>query len=43
MPRPHRNALRDPQIPLDAKHKFLVMCLDAIFIESVPVPLEVEK
>jgi hypothetical protein len=25
------------------KHKFTVLCLDALFVESVPVPPELEK
>jgi hypothetical protein len=33
----------DPQIPLDAKHMFGVMCLDTVFVESITVPLEHEK
>jgi hypothetical protein len=39
----HSNALRDPQIPPDTKNKFGVTCLDALFLESVPVPPEQEK
>jgi hypothetical protein len=39
----HRNALRDPQIPSDAKHKFIIMCLSTLFVESIPVPPEHEK
>jgi hypothetical protein len=35
MPRMHRNALPEPQILPDAKHKFGVTCLDALFVESV--------
>jgi hypothetical protein len=31
------NALRDPQNPPDAKHKFGVTCLGAHFLESVPL------
>jgi hypothetical protein len=38
-----RNALGDPQVPPDAKHKFGVMCLGALFFESVPVPPKHEK
>jgi hypothetical protein len=31
------NALPYPQIPPDAKHKFVVTCLNALFVESVSV------
>jgi hypothetical protein len=36
-------ALRDPQIPPDAKHKFGVTCLGVLFLESVLVPPKHEK
>jgi hypothetical protein len=39
----HRNALRDPQIPPNAKHKLDATCPDALFVKSVPVPPEHEK
>jgi hypothetical protein len=39
----HRNALRDPQIIPDAKHKFGPLCPGALFAESIPVPPELEK
>jgi hypothetical protein len=37
------NPLRDPQIPLDAKHKFCVTCPSALFVEFVLDPPEHEK
>jgi hypothetical protein len=43
VPRTHSNALRDPQIVANAKHKFGVMCLDTLFVEFVPVPHKHEK
>jgi hypothetical protein len=43
VPRTHRNALRDPQIQLDARHKFGLTCPGALFVESLPVPHEHEK
>jgi hypothetical protein len=39
----HRNELRDPQILPDAKHNFGVMCPGALFVETLPVPHELEK
>jgi hypothetical protein len=39
----HRNALGDPQILLDAKQKFSVTCVSALFVEFVPVPHEREN
>jgi hypothetical protein len=37
------NALCDPQISLDAKHKFYITCLDALFMETKPGPPKHEK
>jgi hypothetical protein len=39
----HRNALRDPQIPLNAKHKFGGICHGVLFLETAPSPPEHEK
>jgi hypothetical protein len=39
----HRNALRDLQISPDTKTQVCRNVPDAIFVESVPVPLEHEK
>jgi hypothetical protein len=39
----HRNALRHPQIPPDAKHEFDVTCPSSLFVESLLVPVEHEK
>jgi hypothetical protein len=39
----HQNALRDPQIPPDAKTQVQRNVPDAHFVESVPVLLEYEK
>jgi hypothetical protein len=41
--RMHRNALRDPQIPPDGKHKFGITCPGALFMETAPGPLKLEK
>jgi hypothetical protein len=43
MPWTNRNALRDPHIPLDAKHKFTVTCPPAVFMETVEGSPEHEK
>jgi hypothetical protein len=37
------NALRDPQIPPDAKHKFGVICTIVLFVKFVPVLPEHES
>jgi hypothetical protein len=39
----HYNALRDPQILPDAKHRFDIMCPSALFVGSIPVTDEHEK
>jgi hypothetical protein len=39
----HCNALRDPHIPPNAKHKFNVTCPNVLFMETAPVSPEHEK
>jgi hypothetical protein len=39
----HRNALCGLHTPIDEKHTFGLTCLDALFLESIPVPHEQEK
>jgi hypothetical protein len=43
MARMYRNALRDPQIPPDAKTQFRVTCPSALLMETALGPPEHEK